>query len=78
MTSQVPVARLGTTADHPDPGATAISPGPGHPSKTGEPAVDAALERLEDLPGADLADGAEILRDVLDRLERVLAEEPRE
>lgn len=43
--------------------------------KTGIPAVDAALERLADLDPSDLGASAEVLADVLHRLESALGGE---
>lgn len=43
-------------------------------AKTGVPSVDAALERLADLDPNDLAGSAEILQDVLRRLEGTIQE----
>jgi hypothetical protein len=41
-------------------------------AKTGQPAIDAALERLGDLDPTDLASSADVLQDVLGRLESAL------
>ena len=43
-------------------------------AKTGQPAVDAALERLADLDPKDLAGSADVLTDVLNRLETALGD----
>ncbi len=43
-------------------------------AKTGQPAVDAALERLADLDPQDLAGSADVLTDVLNRLETALGD----
>ena len=42
-------------------------------AKTGKPAIDAALERLGDLDPTDLAASADVLQDVLKRLESALS-----
>jgi hypothetical protein len=43
-------------------------------AKTGNPAVDAAMERLGDLDPADLGGSADVLADVLHRLEAAMGE----
>jgi hypothetical protein len=45
-------------------------------ARTGVPAVDAALDRLADIDPTDLAGSAEILADVLRRLEGAMEEDP--
>lgn len=47
-------------------------------ASTGIPAVDAALARLAELDPEDLSGSAEVLSDVLQRLETVMGEAPPE